>query len=98
MKATSILTAMGLALAVSACASNTATAPGTPDANGMVQCKAGDYQEYVGRQRSTIPEAPQGRVFRVACTTCAVTMDYRDNRVTFAFEESTGVIRRVTCG
>lgn len=97
MKTTFVLTAFGTALVLGACAP-TATVPGTPDANGLVQCKPGDYQEYVGRQRSTIPEVPQGRIFRVACTTCPVTMDYRDNRVTFAFEESTGIIRRVTCG
>ncbi len=61
-------------------------------------CKAGDYQEYVGRNRSTIPTAPAGRIFRVLCSSCAATMDYRDNRVTFTYDDTTNVVTRVSCG
>lgn len=88
-------------LALAACAptqiDGSAATPGgeaTP-----VACKAGDYQDYVGRHRSTIPAAaPRGRIFRVQCSSCAATMDYRDNRVTFTYDDKTEVVTRVSCG
>ena len=59
MKTILMLTAFASAVALSACAPTQDNAPGgepTP-----VACKAGDYQEYVGRNRSTIPaDAPRG--------------------------------------
>ena len=99
MKTTLMLTAFLGAMALAACAptQNATPAPGaeaTP-----VACKAGDYQEYVGRNRSTIPaDAPRGRIFRVLCSSCAATMDYRDNRVTFTYDDSSNLITRVSCG
>lgn len=92
--------AVGL-LALAACAP-TQTGGSTPTPGGEatpVACKAGDYQEYVGRNRSTIPaDAPRGRIFRVLCSSCAATMDYRDNRVTFTYDDKTNVVTRVSCG
>ncbi len=75
----------------------------SPPAGGAepapVACQTGDYQEYVGRNRSTIPaEPPPGRTFRVTCSSCAVTMDYRFNRVTFVYDDKTDLITRVACG
>ena len=97
MKTMLMLTAFAGAVALSACAPTQEVAPGgepTP-----VACKAGDYQEYVGRNRSVIPaDAPQGRIFRVLCSSCAATMDYRDNRVTFTYDDSSNLITRVSCG
>ncbi len=43
------------------------------------------------------PQAPQGLVFRQACSTCAVTMDYRSDRVTFTYDDN-GIITRASCG
>ena len=86
------------ALAVSACAP-VQTAEPTPGSDAAFKaCKVSDYQSYVGRNRSTIPTAPAGQSFRVLCTTCAATMDYRENRVNFVYDEATGVIREVKCG
>ena len=87
-------------LALAACAPTQgggATPAPNPDAT-PVACKASDYQEYVGRNRSTIPTAPEGRIFRVLCSSCAATMDYRDNRVTFTYDDKTDVVTRVSCG
>jgi hypothetical protein len=99
MKTIVMLTAFAGAVALSACAPGQPT-PSTPSVEPTpVTCKAGDYQEYVGRNRSTIPaEAPRGRIFRVLCSTCAATMDYRDNRVTFTYDDKTNVVTRVSCG
>ena len=95
MKTLLTLTAFVGAVALSACAPSM-TGPGGEPA--PVMCKAGDYQEYVGRNRSTIPAAPAGRIFRVLCSSCAATMDYRDNRVTFTYDDKTDIVTRVSCG
>lgn len=97
MKTILMLTAFAGVVALSACAPTQEAGSGGEAA--PVACKAGDYQEYVGRNRSTIPaDAPRGRIFRVLCSTCAATMDYRDNRVTFTYDDKTDIVTRVSCG
>ena len=96
MKTILMLTAFAGAVALSACAPTQDAASGVEPT--PVACKASDYQEYVGRNRSTIPTAPAGRIFRVLCSSCAATMDYRDNRVTFTYDDKTNVVTRVSCG
>ena len=100
MKSILTLSAVVGFLALTACAP-TQGGGATPAPGGEatpVVCKAGDYQDYVGRNRSTIPTAPQGRIFRILCSSCAATMDYRDNRVTFTYDDKTEVVTRVSCG
>ena len=93
----SSLLACASALTLSACAPTQSTeTPGGETA--YKACKVEDYQSYVGRNRSTLPSAPAGQTFRVLCTTCAATMDYRENRVNFVYDEATGMIREVKCG
>lgn len=99
MKTTLMLSLAACAgvLTVSACAPTQSTEmPGGDTA--YKACKVEDYQNYVGRNRSTVPSAPAGQTFRVLCTTCAATMDYRENRVNFVYDEATGVIQQVKCG
>jgi hypothetical protein len=43
-----------------------------------------------------VPNDPSRR--RVACTTCPVTMDFREDRVNILFDADTGVIKEVKCG
>ncbi|HEY1073292.1 MAG TPA: hemolysin [Brevundimonas sp.] len=94
-----ILTAFAGAVALSACAPTQEAAPAPGGEATPVACKAGDYQEYVGRNRSAIPaDAPAGRIFRVLCSSCAATMDFRDNRVNFTYDDKTNVVTRVSCG
>jgi len=97
MKTIVMLTAFAGAVTLSACAPTHDAAPGAEPT--PVACKAGDYQEYVGRNRSTIPaDAPRGRIFRVMCSSCAATMDFRDNRVNFTYDDKTEIVTRVSCG
>jgi hypothetical protein len=101
MKTAFILSSlMAAGLALSACARS--EKPGTEPTPGgdtaFKACKVEDYQAYVGRNRSTVPVAPQGQSFRVLCTACAATMDYRENRVNFVYDEASGVIQQVKCG
>ena len=100
MKTFLTLTAVAGFMALSACAPSQ-VGGATPAPGGEatpVACKASDYQDHVGRNRSTIPTAPEGRIFRVLCSSCAATMDYRDNRVTFTYDDKTDVVTRVSCG
>ncbi len=70
----------------------------TPPGEGPNQCRADQYQRYIGRNRSELPARPANEVWRVTCTTCPVTMDYNPSRLNILFEEPTGVIREVKCG
>ena len=99
MKTIVMLTALAGAVALSACAPAQEAGSASGGEATPVACKAGDYQEYVGRNRSTIPaDAPRGRIFRVLCSSCAATMDYRENRVTFTYDDKTNLVTRVSCG
>lgn len=87
-----------LALLTAACAPVENGDASMPPADGPGQCKADQYQRYVGRNRSELPAAPAGETWRVTCTTCPVTMDFNPSRLNIFFDESTGVIREVRCG
>ena len=97
MKTMLMMTAFASVIALSACAPTQDGASGAEPT--PVACKAGDYQDYVGRHRSTIPaDAPRGRIFRVLCSSCAATMDYRAERVNFTYDDKTEIVTRVSCG
>lgn len=86
-------------LPVAACAPmDDGGSPSMPPEDGPSQCKAEQYQRYIGRNRSELPPRPADEVWRVTCTTCPVTMDYSPRRLNILYEESTGVIREVKCG
>lgn len=71
-------------------------APGqlpTPDT-----CGAKDYAWLIGDNRSRVPAAPEGKVIRVVCTTCAMTMDFNASRLNVIHHEKTGVVEKLTCG
>lgn len=89
------LAAIGL---LAACAPMQADDPATPPADGPAQCKADQYQRYVGRNRSELPAKPDGETWRVTCTTCPMTMDFNPTRLNILYEEASGVIREVKCG
>lgn len=92
-----ILAALG-GLTLAACAPTEGTDAGPPPGDGADQCKAAQYQRYVGRNRSELPRQPDGERWRVTCTTCPVTMDYNPSRLNIVYDEATGVIRQVKCG
>ncbi len=91
------LAMIGLA---AACAPVEGADPGAPPAggDGPSQCKAPQYQRYVGQNRSQLPSKPANETWRVTCTTCPVTMDYNPQRLNILFDEATGIIREVKCG
>ncbi|GAA0637828.1 I78 family peptidase inhibitor [Brevundimonas lenta] len=95
---TLILSLAATALMAVACApTDTATPAPAPD-DEADQCKASQYQQYIGRNRSELPPEPAGATWRVTCTQCPVTMDFNPERLNIFYDEPSGVIRRVSCG
>lgn len=102
---------IGAAIALGACTAQpetAATAPtrepapaattspaGSPSAD---QCRASDRQGWVGRSVDSLPEPPAGANWRIVCTTCARTDDYRPDRLNIEFDESTRRIVKLSCG
>ena len=72
--------------------------PGVPPPAAEDQCRASQYQNLIGQNRSQIPERPAGATWRVTCATCPVTMDWRPDRLNILYDQETGVIREVKCG
>ena len=87
----------GLTLAACAPVEDVGPSP-LPPLDGVDQCKASQYQRYLGRNRSELPQRPANETWRVTCTTCPVTMDYNPGRLNILYDQSTGVIREVKCG
>lgn len=103
-----ILMFSAAAVLLSACASETPPSPPPPAASEPApppapppepdQCGAAEAQKFVGRSRSEIPVPVQPNLQRVACTTCAITMDFNPRRLNFFFDAQTGIVKEVKCG
>ena len=61
-------------------------------------CDAKSYGGLLGENKSRVPTAPAGKVIRVVCSTCAMTMDYSESRLNVIFLEKTGIVQKLTCG
>ncbi|HYC68066.1 I78 family peptidase inhibitor [Brevundimonas sp.] len=93
-----LLSLAAAGLLAAACAPMEDEAAPTPPEDGPSQCKADQYQRFIGRNRSELPAKPAGETWRVTCTTCPVTMDYSPSRLNIFYEQATGIIREVKCG
>ena len=91
------LAAAGFLAAACAPVDEGGSAPMPPD-DGPDQCKASQYQRYIGTNRSELPPRPADEVWRVTCTTCPTTRDLRPDRLNVRFDQATGVIESVDCG
>lgn len=100
---------VAVALALAACASEPSPPPASPRPQPPPaapeppppppdQCGAAEAQKYVGRPRTEIPVPVLPALQRVACTTCAVTLDFNPRRLNFFFDAETGVVKEVRCG
>lgn len=62
------------------------------------QCGLKEAQGYVGKPRTSLPAPVDPSRWRVACTTCPVTLDYRPDRLNILFNADNGVVQQVKCG
>ncbi|WP_168072549.1 peptidase inhibitor I78 [Caulobacter sp. SSI4214] len=62
------------------------------------QCGLKEALVYVGKPRTSLPAPVDPSRWRVACTTCPVTLDYRPDRLNILFNADTGVVQQVKCG
>lgn len=72
----------------------------SPDENGSAaawRCDADDARSLIGSHVGAVTFPAEANI-RMACTTCAVTEDYQEDRLTLYFEEETGIVERVACG
>ena len=69
-----------------------------PNIPGLPQCEADKYQNLIGHSRYESPVPVYPALQRVACTSCAVTMDYSPRRLNFFYDAETGLIKEVKCG
>ena len=61
------------------------------------RCDAEAARSLIGSHHGAVT-FPQNSNVRMACTTCAVTHDYQEDRLNLFFDQETGVIERVSCG
>lgn len=69
-----------------------------PTTDAPDQCKAAQYQSFIGRNRVSLPTRPDGETWRVTCITCPMTLDYNPSRLNILYDQRTGLIRQMTCG
>lgn len=83
------------ALSLAACAGPMA---GEPDAPGGTawQCDAAGAQSLIGSHRGAVTFPVDANV-RFVCSECAMTQDYRPDRLTIIYDEDTGIIEQVRC-
>lgn len=71
----------------------TPTDPLKPD-----QCRALERQSWVGQSVDTLPAPPVGETWRVVCSSCARTDDFRAERLNVEYDEASRRVVKVSCG
>ena len=78
--------------------------PGVPEALPSLPtaeqdtCGASTYATWLGQEYGRVPPAPAGKVVRVVCSTCPMTMDFSAERLNIIYDEKTGLVTRLSCG
>lgn len=60
------------------------------------RCDADDAQSLIGSHFAAIT-FPQDANVRFVCTECAMTRDYRPDRLTVLYDQDTGIVQEVRC-
>lgn len=88
-----LISAASLVL-VSACAAPAAI---EPEPSGQAwRCDAGAARSLIGSRRGAVM-FPADANIRFVCTECAMTRDYRPDRLTIFYDEASGMIEDVRC-
>lgn len=62
------------------------------------QCRASEFQRFVGQSVDALPEKPANATWRLACSTCAVTSDLGWTRMNVSYDQQTRTINHISCG
>lgn len=62
------------------------------------QCRAAEFQQFVGQPVDSFPKSPKDQIWRFACTECAVTSDLLFGRLNISFDEDAQIVEGVSCG
>ncbi|TWG95877.1 hypothetical protein L598_002900000150 [Mesorhizobium sp. J18] len=62
------------------------------------QCRASEFQGFVGQPLDALPEKPENAVWRIACSSCAMTSDLGRARMNVFYEDSSQTITKISCG
>lgn len=98
MKWTMLIAAAALAGAAGCMHMHETPAAEPADPAGATACGAENFGSYIGQTEAAFAAVtfPAGAM-RVICHECAVTMDYREDRLNF-WLDADGKIARVSCG
>lgn len=88
-----VLFSMAALALAAACAAPPVVSPETPQA---WRCDAEDARSLIGSHRGAVLFPTDANV-RFVCTECAMTRDYRPDRLTIIYDEASGMIEDVRC-
>lgn len=60
-------------------------------------CRASEYQRFIGQSADAMPAPPAGIEVRPSCEGCAVNGDMRANRMNVIFREDSRVVVQIAC-
>ncbi|OJY74093.1 MAG: hypothetical protein BGP09_27230 [Rhizobium sp. 60-20] len=62
------------------------------------QCRASEFQRFVGKPLDRLPAKPADATWRLTCSTCAATSDLGWTRMNVTYDEKTRTIAEIACG
>ena len=75
-----------------------APAPAPPKDDRPDTCGRAQVAPFIGKSKDLLPAPPPGARWRVTCTSCQMTMDYSEQRLTILFDQATGIVKEARCG
>lgn len=62
------------------------------------QCRASEFQSFIGQSIGALPERPANATWRLACSTCARLSDMVWMRMNVTYDQKTRTINDISCG
>ena len=62
------------------------------------QCRASEFQSFIGQRVDALPERPTNAIWRLACSTCARLSDMDWMRMNVTYDQQTRTINDISCG
>lgn len=62
------------------------------------QCRASEFQRFVGQSVDALPAKPANATWRLSCSKCTVTSDLGWTRMNVSYDEETRTIEKISCG